>query len=282
MNAIGRGTPFGRTSFSVTSPQVMPPFTTAPTSPFFTPTSPFFTPNLFTNFPFSFMATQSLSISASIPTPLILSRLFNSIRFGQMSPFFNTLGQSRLQNALWMNPLLNGSAPNSALTGAGLAGGYGGGGYGGGYGGSYAPSSSTTNPYDMYGSYTAANQGTSYGNSVSDSITGGEYGGESAGRDPILNALGLSNKNGRLDWPLGLIALPGEQSKKLRQQVEAVILVGANNKTINPRLVEEARLALDRLQSLAQSNRLSMTPGTYKDSEEFLGQLDHVLKLLQK
>jgi hypothetical protein len=134
----------------------------------------------------------------------------------------------------------------------------------------------------MYASNGGAYQGTSDGNSVSDSITGASNAGESSGRDPVLSSFGLANKNGHLDWPLGLIALPGEQSKSLRQQIESVIVVGVSNKTINPFLVEEGRLALERLQSLAQSNRLSMTPGTYKDSQEFLGQLDHVLKLLQR
>ena len=68
----------------------------------------------------------------------------------------------------------------------------------------------------------------------------------------------------------------------LEPMPKPVIVVGVSNKMINPFLVEEGRLALERLQSLAQSNRLSMTPGTYKDSQEFLGQLDHVLKLLQR
>jgi hypothetical protein len=131
----------------------------------------------------------------------------------------------------------------------------------------------------MYGSTTAAYQDMPYGNSTADATSAGS---ESSGRDLVMNALGLPNKNGRLEWPLGLTALPGEQSKNLRRQVESVILIGVNSKTTSPRLIEEARLALERLQSLAQSNRLSMTPGTYKDSEEFLGQLDHALKLLQK
>jgi hypothetical protein len=190
----------------------------------------------------------------------------------------NTRRLSRLENALLANSLFNGAALNSALSGAELAAGNGGG-YGEGYGGSgggYSPSSSTSNPYDTYGS--AAYQGASNVDSVSELIAGGKP----SGRDLILSALGLANKNGHLNWPLGLIALPGEQSKLLREQIESVILVGASNKTINPFLVEEARLAVERLQSQAESNRLSMTRGTYKDSKQFLGQLDHALKLLQK
>ena len=127
-----------------------------------------------------------------------------------------------------------------------------------------------------------AYQDMSYGNSTADATSSGTYGTNSAGGDPVLNALGLANRNGRLEWPLGLVALPGEQSNNLRRQVESVMLIGVNSKTTSPALIEEARLALDRLQSLAESNRLSMTPGTYKDSEEFLGQLDHALRLLQK
>jgi hypothetical protein len=190
---------------------------------------------------------------------------------------------SCLEKALLANSLLTGAALTSALSGAGLAAGYGSGygnGYGDGYyGGSgcgYSPSSSTSNPYDTYGS--AAYQASSNAESTSELITGGEP----SGRDPILSALGLANKNGHLDWPLGLIALPGEQSKHLREQIESVILVGATNKTINSFLVEDARLGLDRLQSQIESNRLSMTRGTYKDAQEFLGQLDHALKLLEK
>jgi hypothetical protein len=93
-------------------------------------------------------AMQSLSISASIPAPLFLSRFFNGLGFARMSPFFKALGQSRLQNALSMNPFLNGLGLNSALTGAETLGGYGGG-YGrggGGYpSGTRSESSSPTN-----------------------------------------------------------------------------------------------------------------------------------------
>jgi hypothetical protein len=171
---------------------------------------------------------------------------------------------------------------NSSLYGGG--GGYGGGGYGGGgYGGGYGYPMSSGNPYDMYGQTAAASPSTAYSNTAADANTGGAYATESSGQNSVLTAMGLPNRNGHLDWPLALVALPGEQSRRLRQQVEAAVLVSANAKPgANPRIVDEAKSALERLQSLTESNRLSMTPGTFRDAEEFLGQIDHALRLSEK
>jgi hypothetical protein len=132
----------------------------------------------------------------------------------------------------------------------------------------------------MYGQ--AASPSTAYGNTAADANTGGSYATESSGQNSVLTAMGLPNRNGHLDWPLGLVALPGEQSHRLRQQVEAAVTVLANAKqTRNSPLVEEAKSALERLQSLTESNRLSMTPGTFRDAEEFLGQVDHALRVFE-
>jgi hypothetical protein len=245
------------------------------------PFVPVFNPNnLFTNLPFSF--NENLSVSGSIPAPILFSRLLNSLGFAQRSPFVNALRLAQLQNALGTNPFMNSAGINPMLTSAPTGGG--GGGYGGSpayaYATSYGSPASSSNPYDTYGSSSAPSNYAS--NTAADSSRGGGYSTES-GNNSVLTALGLPTIGNHLDWPIALVALPGEQSKKLRDQVEAAVVVGASTKLAgNSPLVEEAKLALQRLQDLTERNRLSMTPGTYKDAEAFLGQIDHALRSMTK
>jgi hypothetical protein len=142
------------------------------------------------------------------------------------------------------------------------------------------------NPYDANIGY--GNQSQLYGSYSKDA---GAYGSESSksyankDKDTALAALGLPVKNGHLDWPLALDALPGEESRNLRQQIESLLLVMAANSQGgkgNARLVDEAKQAVSRLDAIAYSNRYSMTLGTRKDASAFLAKLDNVLSSLGK
>jgi hypothetical protein len=144
------------------------------------------------------------------------------------------------------------------------------------------------NPYDTYSNMNYGNQAQSYGNYSKDA---GAYGSESSKTyasnetERALTALGLPVKKGHLDWPLALDALPGEESRNLRQQIESLLLVmaRASQRTKgNAGLVEEAKQALDRLDAIFYSNRYSMTLGTRKDASEFLSKLDNALSALQQ
>ena len=242
--------------------------------------STIFNPNmLFSNFPFSF--NETLSVSGSIPAPLVFARLASSLAMARFASIAQLMALAQFQNGtLGLNPFLNTSGRN-----------YGGGMMGGGYGGGGSPAyayatanPSSGNPYDMYGQTAAASPSTtSYGSTAADANTGGSYSTESSGQNSVLTAMGLPNRHGHLDWPLALVALPGEQSRRLRQQVEAAVTVLANSKPgKNSPLVEETKSVLERLQSLTESNRLSMTPGTFRDAEEFLAQVDHALRLMDR
>jgi len=138
------------------------------------------------------------------------------------------------------------------------------------------------NPYETSSTMKYGNQ-ESYGKKSYDSESAKDNANKEA--ETTLTALGLPVKNGHLDWPIALDALPGEESRNLRQQLESLLLVmarGSQSTKGNAGLAEEAKRALDRLDSLAYSNRYSMTLGTRKDAGEFLDKLENALSLLQQ
>jgi hypothetical protein len=98
--------------------------------------------------------------------------------------------------------------------------------------------------------------------------------------DTVLAGLGLPTKNGHLDWPIALDALP--HSEDARRQVEsAMVALAAYKGNANAGLVDEAKRSLDRLRDLVYSNRYSMTAGTRKEADRFLDKLESALKAFQ-
>jgi hypothetical protein len=81
---------------------------------------------------------------------------------------------------------------------------------------------------------------------------------------------------------LALEALPGEKTRDLLKQVEALILQMASKPkdAENARLAGETKDIFARLRSQMYSNRISITRGCYKDADKFLGQLDSAVKTL--
>jgi hypothetical protein len=148
----------------------------------------------------------------------------------------------------------------------------------------YSQSSSYGNDSDR--SYSTANYGSqtqSYGSSLATYTNETSKPSES---DVLLTSLGLPVKDGHLDWPVALAALPpGEETRNLRQQVESRLIVMAKssgNGKANAEFDDQARRSLDRLEEMTHSNRYSMTAGTHRAAVRFLAQMDDVLKVLQK
>jgi hypothetical protein len=194
-------------------------------------------------------------------------------------PFFNsasTLRQSGLTSLL-----------NAGL-GAGYLGGVGG--YlEGGWGGYPISSSSdsTAYPYQSYMS-TSGNQDHAGGNVAASSTDAADssqaY--NPAGMGLVLGALGVPNKDGHIEWPLALRFLrPDDEARELRQQIGALIQVLAIEQAggyLNAGDIHQTRLVLNKLRSLMESERYSMTLGTYKEADRFLGKLESFLKNLER
>ena len=104
---------------------------------------------------------------------------------------------------------------------------------------------------------------------------------DAAQMSTVLTAFGLPNKDGHLDWPIALkILRPDEETRNLRQQIDTVIRVLANRQASdnpNPLYISQARRALERLGSLMDSERYSLTTGTYKEGKGFLAKLERFL-----
>src|SRR5262245_32884855 len=100
----------------------------------------------------------------------------------------------------------------------------------------------------------------------------------------VLTALELpTTKDGHLDWPLALAALPGEKPRELQKQVETLVLQMASKPkdAANSQFAEEAKSVLKGFRSQMEANRFSITRGCRKDAERFLDQLDRTLTSLQ-
>jgi hypothetical protein len=102
----------------------------------------------------------------------------------------------------------------------------------------------------------------------------------------VLDAMGLPNAGGRLDWPLGLRILPpGEKTVLLRNQIDALLGMAAIQSArgpVNPKLLQEASKAVNELHSLLREKRTAFEASfTYNEADRFLDKLAHGLKLLQ-
>ncbi|HKB35524.1 MAG TPA: hypothetical protein VKD72_03660, partial [Gemmataceae bacterium] len=128
---------------------------------------------------------------------------------------------------------------------------YGSGGYGG-YGGGSARSSNGTssasgNPYQSENSMAGATLSSLQTARLTSSN--------------VLDAMGLPNGGGRLDWPLGLRILPpGEKTVVLRNQIDALLGMAARQSAqgpVSPKLLQEASQAVNELHSLLREKRLA-------------------------
>jgi hypothetical protein len=199
---------------------------------------------------------------------------------GRMSPLASLLAMAYLRNASYgTNPYGNGSMSGGGYSGGGSGGGYGGGGSGGGYGGG--------NPYQNYASLYGSQDQANTNSTSNGTKTSGAYSGKSSQENnagTILTALGLPNKDGHLDWPLGLRLLrPDEDVRGLRQQIDALIQVVATSSSAgstNSGYVPEGQRAVEKLRFLMENERHSLSSGTYNEADRFLSKLESSFKNL--
>ena len=99
-------------------------------------------------------------------------------------------------------------------------------------------------------------------------------------------ATGLFNKEGKIEWPLGLRVLPGEEVARRRSQLGAMFQVLAGQMvqgTVNPSLLVEINQAVDRLAvllNLDRQTRQSLTSANlYEDSSRFLTKMREATRI---
>jgi hypothetical protein len=161
------------------------------------------------------------------------------------------------------------------------------GGYGnamGGYGASsmmYAGGNSMPAYSGGYGNASQSYSGSAAAGAGQASMTA-----TSLGASNVLDAMGVANQGGQISWPCELRVMGPSEVTDLRKQVEGLMKMASMQATqgqVNPRIVEAARKAVDRLDVLLLRDRerggLGMT--SYKDSKRFLDQLKEGLKLFQ-
>jgi hypothetical protein len=101
-----------------------------------------------------------------------------------------------------------------------------------------------------------------------------------------LDVLGVPTRDGKLNWPLGLRILPpGEEVEPLRRQIDALAKKAAEYSAegrSDPRLIEEARQAVDELRGLLHGKKTRFdVPYTYEEADRFLTRLTAGLKTLR-
>jgi hypothetical protein len=206
---------------------------------------------------------------------------FNSPRTGRGLSLSDQLALAYLRNAAFgMNPYSNLYGGGYGGSGNGYGGGSGGyGGGGGGYGGSGGSNSRNSGTTSQDYAATSGNQEQAYGSQTTQQKNAVEMG-------TVLTALGVPNKDGHLDWPLALRFLrPDEETRELRQQIDTLVQVLASQQAAsnpNARYVHQTRIALNKLRSLMDRERHSLTSGTYKEAERFLDKLEGFLNEMER
>jgi hypothetical protein len=101
-----------------------------------------------------------------------------------------------------------------------------------------------------------------------------------------IAATGIFNKDGKIEWPLGLRVLPGGEVDRLRTQLSAmfeVLAVQMVQGTVNPLLLVEINQAVDRLAVLLQLDRTTRRSLTgqnlYDESSRFLAKMREATRI---
>jgi hypothetical protein len=116
---------------------------------------------------------------------------------------------------------------------------------------------------------------------------GSEAASEAKSLSQVLTAGGVPNDGGRLRWPLGLRALGGPAGDELRQQIDALFQLEAEQTQagpVNPHLAQELARSLGELRKLLlrdRDERASLAATSYEDAEHFLAKLDHAQKVFE-
>jgi hypothetical protein len=102
----------------------------------------------------------------------------------------------------------------------------------------------------------------------------------------ILSAIGVPNEGGRITWPFELRVMGPFEVTGVRTRLEGLLQIVATQAAsgqVNPRVVDAARRAVDRMDAflLQDKERGGLGMTSFEDSERFLRQLRDGLKLLQ-
>jgi plastocyanin len=159
------------------------------------------------------------------------------------------------------------------------------------YGGGSMPYSSAM------GGYGGGMAGSSYGSQAWQSSDSSGYGGKTAERSEtsseekslsrVLTASGVPNVGGQLIWPVGLRILRGDATHGIRQQIDALFQLEAEQAQtgpVNPGLAQELARSLDALRKFVRRDReerFSLPLALYEDTELFLAKLDRAQKLFE-
>jgi len=101
----------------------------------------------------------------------------------------------------------------------------------------------------------------------------------------ILTAVGVPNDAGQLSYPLGLQVLqPQTENVQLLEQIETLfqlLAIQQANGQVNANLAQEAKVGIDRLQTMLKGRQNNMMPNVYSDAQQYLEKLRHGLEVLQ-
>src|SRR5262249_51025835 len=196
----------------------------------------------------------------------------------------NSLALAARQNlARFMNPFASGSN-NPYMMAYGMSSGYGSGassGYGGGQSGGQS------------GGAQSGGGGSGYGNSGGlshdqSALAANSYADPSAACSGMqlssaLTALGISNKNGQLDWPLAFRLFPPGEDRNAMTHAESVLqlalLQGAGGKAAAT-ILKEATRDVHKLRRWLREHQVDMAEATYQAGSAYLGRVEGALKLI--
>jgi plastocyanin len=220
----------------------------------------------------SFSTSNSVTLTAAQIAANIIAHRFRhaertQLRQSQLAAGLQGYGFPMTANAYTMPSYSSGLYGGFGTPSYGGAG-YGGAGYGGmGYGG-------------------GAQQQTAAPTAPVVQVGGNEGEREERPVDHLLASLGVADEDGRLLWPVGLRALPGEQPSRLRGEIDALLTrekeaVAAGEATAD--LARDLTSAVDALRDRLlrdKQERFSLTFQAYDDATDYLAKLKQAAKLL--
>jgi hypothetical protein len=210
----------------------------------------------------SFSTTRSFTLTAAQIASAIVAHQFRHAERAQLRQAQLATAMQGYGLPMTANPYTMPSSSPGMYGGFGMPS-YGGSGYGGmGYGG-------------------GAQQ-----QAAAPAVPGVQIGGNEAEREdrPVdhrLAALGVTNDEGQMLWPVGLRALPGERASQLRGEIDALLTRQKEGAAAGA--ARDLTAAVDALRAQLRRDkqeRFSLTYQAYDDAEDYLAKLDKAAKLL--
>ena len=101
----------------------------------------------------------------------------------------------------------------------------------------------------------------------------------------LLTGFGLPNRDGRLEWPLGLRVLgPSAETSKLRERIDTLTQMLLGQRTtygqVDASLVQQLGQAVDQLRQQLAARSTDLPQNTYNDARAFLQKLQDAAKAM--